>query len=144
MKLCSYADPIQRFTGVDKRTRAWRRHCELIELFTKQLPGFTEAQLLDIERLADLVVLTEIKRAAMLAGEKVGIDEITKLEETVSRLKWNVGLTKARTAWGKRKPPVGNKVALVEPLAEPQHRRGRHNTETAGAVHDYLAEKGLT
>jgi hypothetical protein len=141
MKLCSYADPIHRFEGVDKRTRAWRRRCELIELFTKQLPYLTESQLLDVERLSDLVVMAETMRAAMLAGKPVAVDEMAKIEELVSRLKWNIGITKPRTKVGPHKPPAGEKVALVEPLAEPK-RRGRHSTETAGAVHSYLAEKG--
>lgn len=91
-----YAEPIRRFTGIDRRSRAWRRRCELIALFSKQLPGISDAQYLDVERLADLVVMAEITRAAMLAGEPVDMFGLARIENTISRLKWNLGLGRRR------------------------------------------------
>jgi hypothetical protein len=91
--LSGYAEHTRRFTNIDKRTRAWRRRAELIALFSKQLGAeMTEPQRLDIERLSDLVLIAETKRAAMLKGEPVNIAELTKLENSISRLKWSLGL----------------------------------------------------
>jgi hypothetical protein len=87
---------VRPFPHVDRRTRAWRRRGELIKLFTKQLHDVSDAQFLDIERLADLIVLAESKRAAMLAGKPVKVAELTKLENSISRLKWSLGLTRRR------------------------------------------------
>jgi hypothetical protein len=68
----------------------------LIRLFAKQLPAITETQRLDVERLADLTVLAENKRAAMLAGEPIEVFDIARLENTINRVSWMLGLGKRR------------------------------------------------
>jgi hypothetical protein len=141
--LTGYAEPIRRFTSIDRRTRTWRRRCELIALFAKQLPKLSAAQYLDVERLADLIVLAEVKRSAMLAGAQVDVGEMAKLENTISRLKWTLGLGKRKR--GHLTPGTAEQsVALAPPasLPSPKPRRSRRtDTETAAVVRDYLAEK---
>ena len=95
-----YSTPVRRFTRIDKRSRAWRRRCELITLFSAQLPGITETTLLEVERLADLTVAAETKRAAMLAGDPVDLFGLARIENTVSRMLWQLGLGKRRRATG--------------------------------------------
>ena len=111
--LSGHTQAIRRFTGIDKRTRAWRRRAELIALFIEQLGGQGQIRpdkQLEIERCADLVTLAETKRAEMLAGGKVDIAGLTRLENSINRAKWFAGLAPRRrqTNFGEREDPLGD------------------------------------
>jgi hypothetical protein len=92
----AYSTPVRRFTKIDRRRRSWRRRSELICLYTEQLVEVTGTKALEVERLADLTVLAETQRAAMLAGEPVDVFGLARLENTVSRLASALGLTRRR------------------------------------------------
>jgi hypothetical protein len=95
--LSAYATSGWRFAKIDKRTRQWRRRSELISLYREQLDGqLSGTNALDVERLADSVVLAETTRAKMLAGEPVDVFGLARLENTVSRMLWALGLGRRR------------------------------------------------
>ena len=78
--------PVNRFAGIDRRTREWRRRAELITLLAAQVgPDLTEAQHLEVERLADLMLIAERQRVAMLAGEQIDVPTLVKVENLARR-----------------------------------------------------------
>jgi hypothetical protein len=87
-----YATPVRRYTSIDRRTRAWRRRCELIQLYTEQLGHEAQAKLSEIERVAELAVVAEGWRTKALAGESVDVIDLARIENTVARALWALGI----------------------------------------------------
>jgi hypothetical protein len=84
--LSAYSNTVRRFTKVDRRSRVWRRRCELIKLYSKQLGVVTGTKLLDVERLAELTVHAEMQRTKMLEGEEIDTLALARIENTINRL----------------------------------------------------------
>ncbi|CAN7396739.1 hypothetical protein LJR235_002374 [Pararhizobium sp. LjRoot235] len=82
---------------IDRRTRAWKRRCELVDTFTAALGG---AGALDavlssrIEDAAEMRTIAELSRARFLAGENVPLEEITRLENSARRAEHLLSLPK--------------------------------------------------
>ncbi|WP_037468320.1 hypothetical protein [Sinorhizobium fredii] len=82
---------------IDRRTRAWKRRCELVETFTAALgaSGSIDAVLASrIEDAAEMRTIAELSRARFLAGESVPLEEITRLENAARRAEQMLSLPK--------------------------------------------------
>ena len=56
---------------VDRRTRAWRRRCELVDAFVAELGGrdqISAVLMAKVEAAAELAVVAEMTRAAFMRG----------------------------------------------------------------------------
>jgi hypothetical protein len=84
---------------LDLRTRGGRRAKELIAEFTAALGGqLTPAQALAVFRAATLVALAESARARGLAGDKICMDDIVRLDHSAERAvrQLGIGLVQSR------------------------------------------------
>jgi hypothetical protein len=120
-----YLEPVRRHTGVDKRRRGWRRRCELVVLYSRQLGhDFTSTHLPQIEHVAELCVAVEAQHLRLFRDEHVDVASLTKLENLLRRAQRELGLTdqaRPRKPIGRAPKPARIKrpPSLAELMAKP-------------------------
>jgi hypothetical protein len=85
---------------LDRRTKEWRRRCELIDQFTAALGGpqaVTGILAMKIEQAAELAVVAELARAAFIRGEAMPADDVVRTANQAARAEKALGI-KHRTA----------------------------------------------
>jgi hypothetical protein len=99
--------------GTDGRTREARRFRDLIESFAESLGGeakLNEAERALIRNAASLAVKAEMMQAAIVKGEEIDLEALTRLSNCVSRVLGQLNIK--RTA--RERAPT-----LAEYLAQP-------------------------
>jgi hypothetical protein len=86
----------KELTRIDRRSRAWRRICELTELFTSAL-GEASVELspmrrMRIEEAAQLKALAEQVRSEFLRGQFSDLDELVRAERHAAAAVRKLGL----------------------------------------------------
>jgi hypothetical protein len=72
---------------IDRRTREWRRRCELVAAFTQALGGEAAIGPLlasKVEAAADLAVVAEMTRAVFMRGEGATADDVVRTARLAS------------------------------------------------------------
>ncbi len=84
---------------VDRRSREWRRRCELVETYSAALGGPSEIDAMMADKIAtaaDLAVVAELARARVMACEPdARIDDVVRAENAAGRAFRALGIKQA-------------------------------------------------
>lgn len=81
----------------DRRSKAWRRRCELIDMFTAAMAGreIGDILALKIVTAAELAVVAELTRAAHLRGDGVPADDVVRTANQAQRAQREIAIKDA-------------------------------------------------
>lgn len=85
---------------IDRRSRAWRRRCEIVEMFRSAIGCDADPILSSkIDTAAELAVAAEIARARFLSGDgSVTADDLVRITNQASRAEASLNLDARRKA----------------------------------------------
>ncbi|PRD41369.1 hypothetical protein C5748_22040 [Phyllobacterium phragmitis] len=99
---------------MDRRTKEWRRRCDLVAAFTHALGGdasISEVLAIKVEAAAELAVIAEMTRAAFMRGEGVTADDVVRTCNQASRAEKALGIDARAKSNAKGHNPVKTYLA---------------------------------
>ncbi|YBV97393.1 hypothetical protein M1D80_11055 [Phyllobacteriaceae bacterium JZ32] len=99
---------------IDRRTKEWRRRCELVAIYSEALGGanaISPVLMSKIEAAAELAVIAEKTRADFLRGDGATADDVVRTARLAATAEKALGIDARNKAKAKRPNPVAEYVA---------------------------------